>query len=187
MGLVDVDPLAVLPVTAASASAAFARASDPGRDDAERRQQLTFLEETLAALRKLLDNCAEETARLAGQLRSVGDAPHQGVGAVCASSLGDPPHTSRGSSPCRRCRSTVEPSVEDAPCPEIAAVVVRDLAGDEQALCLSLAAVAVRRVHHLSVVAGSRYSRAVLADVTASCVVSGRVPRLADAAGGASA
>ncbi len=138
MGLVDVDPLAVLPIAAASASAAFARASDPGRDDAERRRQLTFLEETLVALRKLLDNCAEETARLAGQLdRPVGNAPHQGLPAVCARCCGGAPHPSHGSGRCRHCRSTAEPSPEDARCPDAAAVVVRDLTGDEQALCLS--------------------------------------------------
>lgn len=68
MGLVNVDPLRVLPVTAASASAAFARASDPARDDGERREHLMVLEVTLAAVRELLNSWEQETARLAGQL-----------------------------------------------------------------------------------------------------------------------
>jgi hypothetical protein len=188
MGRDDVDPLAVLPLTAASASAAFARASDPWRDDAERRQQLTFLEVTLAALRELLDRCEQETARLAGQMdRRIGEAPCQGARAVCGRSLGEPFEASRGTGQSRKCSSTVEPSMESARCPDAAAVVLRDLTGDEQALCLSHAAVAVRRVHHLSVVAASRYSRAVLSDVAAaSCTISRRVQRLADATGAAS-
>ena len=54
MGFVDVDALAVLPVTAATASAAFARASDPSRDDAERRKHLALLEVSLCAVRDSL-------------------------------------------------------------------------------------------------------------------------------------
>ncbi len=170
MGLVDVDPLAVLPVTAASASVGFARASDPRRDDAERRQQLTILEVRLAAVRKLLDSCEQETARLAGQLdRPVGEAPYQGAQAV--------------SDHCRRCSSTVETLMGSARCPDAAAVVLRDLTGDEQALCLRHAAAAVRQVHHLLIVAASRHSRAVLGESAAgSCLVSRRLDRLADAA-----
>lgn len=48
MEVVDVDPLAVLPVTA-SASAAFARAADFSRDRDERQEQLRSLMTTLAS------------------------------------------------------------------------------------------------------------------------------------------
>ena len=40
MGIAEVDPLAVLPITAAAASATFARATDAGRDLDERQEQL---------------------------------------------------------------------------------------------------------------------------------------------------
>ncbi len=71
-------------------------------------------------------------------------------------------------------------------CPHAATVVVRDLTGAEQALCLSHATVAVRQVHRLAVVAASRHSRAVLAEVAAgSCVIGRRARRLADAAAAA--
>jgi C4-type Zn-finger protein len=48
MEVVDVDPLAVLPVTA-SASDAFARAADFSRDRDERQEQLRSLTTTLAS------------------------------------------------------------------------------------------------------------------------------------------
>ncbi len=89
---------------------------------------------------------------------------------------------------CSRCGSTVERSLGSVHCPVAAAVVVRDATGAEQALCLSHATVAVRQVHSLAVVAASRHSRTVLAEVAAgSCVISGRVRRLADAAAVAAA
>lgn len=49
MEVVDVDPLAVLPVTAPSASATFSRASDFSRRRDERHEQLRSLTTTLAA------------------------------------------------------------------------------------------------------------------------------------------
>jgi hypothetical protein len=64
----EADPLAVLPVTAATASAAFARAADPGRDHLERQQQLAVLETSLDSVVRLLDRCRQEAARLAGAL-----------------------------------------------------------------------------------------------------------------------
>lgn len=184
MGIVDVDALAVLPVTAASASAAFARASDPSRDDAERRRHLAFLEVRLCAVRELLDGCDRETSRLAEELdrRAVG-APCRGASAICRRCLAAPMNAPSGVVRCSRCGSAIEVSVADRPCPEPATVLVRDLTGAEQTLCLAHAAGAARQVHHLSVIAASRYSRAVLSEVSsASCVISRRARRLADAA-----
>jgi hypothetical protein len=43
MRLADTDPMAVLPVTAARASATFARVVDAHRDHSDRRQQLMVL------------------------------------------------------------------------------------------------------------------------------------------------
>jgi hypothetical protein len=184
VGIVEVDALAVLPVTAASASAAFARASDPSRDDTERRRHLAFLEVTLSAVRELLDGCDRETARLAGELdgRAVG-ARCRGASAICRRCVTAPLTASSGVVRCSRCGSTIAVSVHIGPCPEPSTVLVRDLTGAEQALCLAHAAGAARQVHHLSVIAASRYSRAVLSEVTsASCVISRRARRLVDAA-----
>ncbi len=183
MGIVDVDALAVLPVTAASASAAFARASDPSGDDAERRRHLAFLEVTLSAVRELLDGCDRETARLAGELdrRCVVGAPCRGASAICHRCLAPPMTSSSGMVRCSRCGTAIEVSMADRPCPEPSTVLVQDLTGAEQALCLAHAAGAARRVHHLSVVAASRHSRVVLGEAaTESCVISRRARRLAD-------
>ena len=74
-------------------------------------------------------------------------------------------NSSSGVVRCNRCGSAIEVSMADRPCPEAATVLVRDLTGAEQALCLAHAAGAAREVHQLSVVAASRYSRAVLGEV----------------------
>ena len=184
MGIVAVDALAVLPVTAASASAAFARASDPRRDDVERRKHLAFLLNTLSAVRKLLDSCDQATARLAGELdRPAVGPPCGGASAVCRRCLDAPSTSSSGVVRCSRCGTAIGVSTADSPCPQPATVLVRDLTGAEQALCLSHAAAAARQVQHLSVIAASRHSRAVLNEAaTASCVISRRTCRLADAA-----
>lgn len=188
MGLVDVDPLAVLPVTAASASAAYARASDPARDNVERQEQLTFLEITLSVVRELLDSCDQQTARLAAELcRSRGGARCAGVSALCRRCLGAPLDCSAGVGHCRRCGSTTDLPLRKSPCPEPATVVMCDVGGAEQVLCLPHAASAVREVDHVAVVAASRHSRAALAEVAAeTCVISRRGSRLSDAAGAAS-
>jgi hypothetical protein len=185
MGLVDPDPLSVLPVRAASASAAFARACDPGRDNSERCEHLNSLELTLTSLRQLLDRCEQATARLAAEVRSPDTAPP-------------------GSRPCRSCRHCRDGAAgcsdrvgrlrscgwgiqrvnEEGRCGQPGVVTVRDLAGSQEVLCLSHAADAVRMVHHLSIVAASRSSRAVLAEVAgATCVVGRRTTRLPEADG----
>lgn len=188
MGLVDVDPLAVLPVTAASASAAYARASDPARDRVERQEQLTFLEITLSVVRELLDSCDQQTARLAAELRrDCGGARCAGVSTLCRRCLGAPLDCSAGVGHCRRCGSNIDVPLRKGPCPEPATVVMCDAAGAEQVLCLPHAASAVREVDHVTVVAASRHCRAALAEIAAeSCVISRRGRRLPDAAGAAS-
>jgi hypothetical protein len=186
MRLVDVDPLAVLPVTAASASAAYARASDPARDDVERQEQLTSLEITLSVVRELLDSCDQQTARLAAELyRNRGGVRCAGVSALCRRCLGAHVDCSAGAGHCRRCGATTVLPLPNVPCPELATVVVLgDAGGAEQVLCLPHAASAVREVDHVTVVAASRYCRATLAEIAAeTCVISRRGSRLSDAAG----
>lgn len=68
MGIVDFDPLAVLPVTAAAASAAYARAVDLNHSADDRRRHLESLERTPASVDRLLDRCQQESARLASEL-----------------------------------------------------------------------------------------------------------------------
>lgn len=187
MGLVDPDPLAVLPVRAASASAAFARACDPRRDSSERCDHLSSLELTLASFRRLLDDCEQATARLAAEVRS------PDVAAPCSGPSQYLRHCADGAADCsgrvdcrRSCDWGIEPLRGGGPCSEPGVVTVRDLAGSQKVLCLSHAADAVREVDHLSIVAASRSSRAILAEVAgATCVVSRRATRLAEADGGA--
>jgi hypothetical protein len=185
MGLVDPDPLSVLPVRAASASAAFARACDPGRDNSERCEHLNSLELTLTSLRQLLDRCEQAIARLAAEIRSPDTAP------PCSGPCRSCRHCRDGAAGCsdlvgrlRSCGWDIQRVNEQGRCGEPGVVTVRDLAGLQEVLCLSHAADAVRMVHHLSIVAASRSSRAVLAEVAgATCVVSRRATRLAEADG----
>ena len=188
MGLVHVNALAVLPVAAASASAAYARASDPSRDHVERQEQLSFLKVTLSVVRELLDSCDQQTARLAAELcRSRGGSRCAGVSALCRRCLGAPLDCSAGVGHCRRCGSTTDLPLPNFPCPEPAKVVMCDAGGAEQVLCLPHAASAVREVDHVAVVAASRHCRAALAEVAGeTCVISRRGSRLSDAAGAAS-
>jgi hypothetical protein len=186
MGLVAVDPLAVLPITAASASAAFARASDPGADETERRQQLSFLQLKLATVRRLLDSCDFEVARLALALDSrLGLVPCSGTSSLCRHCLGEPLNSSDVIGHCRRCGQDQKLPNAAAPCPAAGTVVVRDLAGAEQALCVPHAAAAARQVDQLAIVVASRHSRAVLAEAAnASCIIGQRASRLWDGKAG---
>jgi hypothetical protein len=184
MRLAEADPLAVLPVTAARASAAFARAADPGRDRLERQQQLAVLETSLDSVARLLDRCQQEAARLAGALaeesRTIEACPAPwpvcrrcpGVGLSCSAGLGR----------CQRCGRVTDVPPGRSRCLEPPNVTVRDHAGGEQAMCLSHAAAAVRQVQRLVVVSASRADRAVLGEVAGeSSVVARHVPRLVDA------
>jgi predicted DNA-binding transcriptional regulator AlpA len=180
MALIDLDALAALPVAAAAASSAYARAADPGREVSDRRQDLDLLEATLGSVRRLLERCQEDAERLAGQV-SRAEVPRlcplpwpvcrrcPGVRLSCSSGLGH----------CRRCGETDVIAVGRFRCPDPATVVVRDLTGVEQPMCLPHAAGAVRQVDRLTVVAASRPSRALLREVAGqTSVVGGRDSRL---------
>jgi hypothetical protein len=184
MRLTEVDPLAVLPVTAATASAAFARAADPGRDHLERQQQLAVLETSLDSVVRLLDRCRQEAARLAGALaeesRIVDACPVPWP--VCRHCPGVPLSCSARVGRCQRCGRVTDVPPGSSRCLQSPNVTVRDHTGGEQAMCLSHAAAAVRQAQCLVVVSASRADRAVLAEVAGeSSVVARHVPRLADA------
>jgi hypothetical protein len=185
MVLVDPDPLAVLPVRAASASAAFARACDPRRDSSERCDHLKSLELTLSSLRQLLDRCEQATAQLAAEVRTPdGAAPCTAPSGSCRHCLGGAPGCSDPVDCGRSCDSGIERRHVGRRCGEPAVVTVRDLAGTQKVLCLTHAEDAVRKVDHLSIVAASRSSRAILAEVAgATCVVNRRATRLPEADG----
>lgn len=184
MRLTEADPLAVLPVTAARASAAFARTGDPGRDRLERQQQLAVLETSLDSVAQLLDRCEQEPARLAGALaeesRSIDACPVPWP--VCRRCPGVPLSCSAGLGCCRRCDRVADVPPARSRCLEPPKVTVRDRTGAERAMCLSHAAAAVRQGQRLVVVSASRADRVVLAEVAGeSSVVARHALRFADA------
>ncbi len=184
MRLTEADPLAVLPVTAARASAAFARAADPGRYRLERQQQLAVLETSLASVARLLDRCQQEAARLAGALaeetRTIHACPVPWP--VCRRCPGVPLSCSAGLGRCERCGRVADVPPGRSRWLEPPNVTVRDRTGGERPMCLSHAAAAMRQVQRLVVVSASRADRVMLAEVAAeSSVVARHVPRLSDA------
>jgi hypothetical protein len=184
MRLTKADPLAVLPVTAATASAAFARAADPGRDRLERQQQLAVLETSLDSVARLLDRCQQEAALLAGALaeesRTIDACPVPWP--VCQDCPGVPLSCSARLGHCQRCGRAADFPPGRSRCLEPPKVTMRDRTGRERAMCLSHAAAAVRQGQPLVVVSASRADRAVLAEVAGeSSVVARHLPRLADA------
>ncbi len=147
MGIVDFHPLAASPLSAAVASAAFSRAADPVRDHSERQQQLKSLEAALDSVRGLLDCCQQETARAASPLAGSDVArscPFPWP--VCRRCLGVPLSCSGGTGQCRGCRQVTELAPARFRWTEPVSVVVRDLGGHEQAMCLPHAVGAVRQV-----------------------------------------
>ena len=186
MAVVEVDPLAVLPITAAAASAVFARAADPGRDPDERQEQLRSLRSLLTTVRRHLDRCEQAAARLAAELDSTNSGRTCSAGwAVCWHYPGAPARRSAGVDHCPRCERTGRLDRRRLGCGELATVVLGDATGAEQALCLSHAAAAIRRTPHLAVMSASRPDRAVLGEVAGeSCVVSRHASLLLDAQGG---
>ncbi len=172
MGVVEVDPLSVLPITAASASAAFARATDPGRDFTERQEQLRSLRSMLASVRRQLDQSEQAVARLTAELDSTRAWWRCSAGgAVCRR--------------CPLCERTVPREAGRFACDEPSTVVLRDATGTEQALCLWHAAAAIRRTRSLAVVSASRPDRAALGEVAGeSCVARRHVGLLVDRQGG---
>jgi hypothetical protein len=184
MTLIEADPLAVLPVTAATASAAFSRAADPGRDRVERQQQLLVLETSLHSVARLLGRCQQEAARLAEALAQEDRAVDACTvpWPVCRHCPGVPLSCSARLGKCQRCGRVTDVPPGRSSCLEPPNVTVRDRTGGEQAMCLSHAAAAVRQVQRLVVVSASRIDRVVLAEVAGeSSVVARHVPRLADA------
>jgi hypothetical protein len=166
MGVVEVDPLAVLPVTAASASAAFARATDPHRDRNERQEQLQALRLMLASVRRHLDRCDQAAVQLAEELdRPRCEQACSAGWAVCRLCLGVPLTCSAGTGHCTRCKRTIPLDRGRSDCGERTAVVLRNATGTEQCVCLSHAAGAIRHTAHIEVVTASRLDRTVLADI----------------------
>lgn len=186
MGVVEVDPLAVLPITAASASAAFARATDPGRDFTERQEQLRSLRSMLASVRRQLDQSEQAVARLTTELGWVRRGQTCSTEwAVCRRCLVAPLSPSAGVGRCPRCQRTVPLDRDHFACGERATVVLRDATGAEQAMCMSHAAAAIRRTRNLAVVSASRPDRAALGEVAGeSCVVRRHVSLPVDSQGG---
>ncbi len=185
MGVVEVDPLAVLPITAASASAAFARAADPGRDLTERQEQVRSLRSMLASVRRQLDHSEQAVAKLTAELDSTRSWPRCSAGgAVCRRCLGAPLSGSEGVGRCPLCERTVPLEAGRFACGEPSTVVMRDATGSEQALCLSHAAATIRHTPHLTIVSASRLDRAVLDEVAhESCVISRHLRPLVDVQG----
>lgn len=174
MAVVEVDPLAVLPISAASASAAFARATDPGRDLNERQEQLQSVRSMLTTVRQHLDRSERAAARLAAELDSaVSRRTCSAIEAVCRHYPGAPVRRFSGSDGCPRCEQTVRLDQGRLSCGQPSSVVLREEGtGAESALCLSHAAAAIRRTPHLAVVSASRPDRALLGEVAGeSCVV----------------
>ena len=186
MGVVEVDPLAVLPITAAAASAAFARATDPGRHPNERQEQLRSLRSMLTTVRRHLDRCEQAAARLAAELDSADSGRTCSAGwAVCQHYPGAPVTRSAGIDGCPRCERTGRPDRGRLGCGELTTVVLRDATGAEQGMCLSHAAAAIRRTPHLAVLSASRPDRAVLGEVAGeSCVARRHASLLLDAQDG---
>ncbi len=179
MGVVEVDPLAVLPVTAVSASAAFAGATDPSCDRVERQEQSRSLTTTLASVRRLLDRCEQAATQLVSALDSARHGQACSVGwAVCQRCPGVPLSCSACVGRCPRCDRTTRFDSGRFACGEPITIILRDATGTEQAVCLSHAAAALRQSAHFPVVTASRPDRAVLAEIACEgSVICGRSPR----------
>jgi hypothetical protein len=186
MRLADSDPMAVLPVSAACASATFAVVADARHDLSERRQQLVVRQACLVSMGRLLDRCQSETAQLAkdlAELRSSND-PCPAAWPVCGHCGGVPLSLSGEHASYPRCDCVTVLPLGRRHCQDPPAVRIRDSTGMEQMLCLSHAAAAVRHVERLVIVSASRADRALLAETSReSNIVRRRVPRLSDTVG----
>jgi len=183
MRLAETDPLAVLPVTAARASATFARVVDAHRHHGERREQLMVLQACLVSMDGLLERCHLETARLAADLAGVGPStsPCPDPWPVCRHCVGVPLSLSGEGAQCGRCGRITFLPPDSRSCQDPPTVKIRDSTGGEQMLCLSHAAAAIRHVEGSAVVSTSRADRAVLNEVSQeSNIVRRRVSRLSD-------
>jgi hypothetical protein len=186
MRLADTDPMAVLPVTAARASATFARVADARRGHSERRQQLMVLQACLASMDRLLDRCHSEATRLAHDLAELPPSTElcSALWLLCRDCAGVPLPLSGERAHCPRCGSITGLPPGRRICEDPPAVKIRDSTGAEQMLCLSHAAAAVRHVERLVVVSASRADRAVLTEISReSNIVRRRPPRLSATVG----
>lgn len=185
MGVVDVDPLTVLPVTAASASAASARATDLSPDRVERRAPLRSLTSRLASVRRLLERCQEATTRPVPSSDSARYGLERSAGwGVCQRCPGVPLTCSDDVCRCAR-RERYGPTRLRPP--GVGRINHGRPAGRTdtgRAVCLPHDAAVLPEAAHLAVVTAPRPDRAVLMQIVyESPVSSRRSPRLGDGHG----
>lgn len=126
MSIVEDDPLAVLPVTAAAASAAFARATDTTRGAVER--QLAAVRRSLALAERLLERGESVVEQLAVQIerleRDQQGEPCTGVVPMCDRCIGVPLKRSGGVAVCLECGLVKELPQAESRCTESARVTL---------------------------------------------------------------
>jgi hypothetical protein len=139
-----------------AASAALAQAADIGGDVRLRQEQLRVAEQRLDAVGQLLEQARRELAAVAGEVvrASLPDGACGVPWPVCSYCLGVGLAASAGASWCPSCGRPGPPGSARPTClcTERATVTVRDATGAEEAVCLSHAAGALRRVDQLTIV-----------------------------------
>jgi hypothetical protein len=148
--------LASLQQMVEAASAGFEQAGDFRKDVRLRQQQMRVAEQRLDGVGQLLQRARRELAAAAGEVVRA-SLPEGACGVawpVCSHCLGVGVASSAGSSWCPSCGRPGPPGSARPTClcAERATVTVRDATGAEEAMCLSHAAAALRRVHRLTVV-----------------------------------
>jgi len=139
-----------------AASAALEQAADIGGDVRLRQERLRVAGQRLDAIGRLLERARRELATIAAEMvRASLPAGACGVAwPVCSQCPGVGLASSAGASWCPSC-GTPGPPGSARPtylCTDRATVTVRDATGAEEAMCLSHAAGALRRVDRLTVV-----------------------------------
>jgi hypothetical protein len=139
-----------------AASAALEQAADIGSDVGVRQEQLRVAEQRLDVVGQLLERARRELGAIASEVLRASLA-EGGCGVAwpaCSHCLGVGLASSAGSSWCPSCGRLGPPgSARPAYlCTERPTVTVRDATGVEEAMCLSHAAGAVRRIDRLTVV-----------------------------------
>ncbi len=177
MSIVDDDPLAVLPVTAAAASAAFARATDTTRGPDERRLQLEALQGALVEAGRLLERGTSVVAQLSAELDQSQQRTHSsrcpGATLLCARCLGVALTRSGGIAVCLRCGRVQDLPPGEFRCAEPVSVTVGSTRAEQRSLCRSHAAAARQEDCHLQVVLASRSDRAALEEAARRSAVVG--------------
>jgi hypothetical protein len=138
-----------------AAHMALDQAADLRHDVQARHERPRTAEQRLDAVDRLLERGRRELAGIAAEIvrASLPDGACGVPCPVCAGCLGVGLVASAGSTWCPSCRSPGGPTAAGRAylCPERATVTVRDAAGTDQALCLSHAAGALRRVDLLTI------------------------------------